>query len=101
MAPFDLAEGLASLFPVGPNEPGLAFGLVRDGHVVAIRCAGLASLEHRVPIGPRSRFHIVSVTKTFTAAAALCLAAEGRLDLDADLRAYIPEFPDGPVVTCR
>ena len=38
-------------------------------------------------------FEIGSVTKQFTAAAILQLRDEGKLDLDADLSEYLPDFP--------
>lgn len=84
------------------DEPGLAVAVIRDGTVVARRCVGLASLPSRIPIGPDTRFHIVSVSKTFMAAAVLTLAARGALRLDDDVRRYLPELPaeisrNGPV----
>jgi CubicO group peptidase (beta-lactamase class C family) len=69
--------------------------VIRGGDVVAQRYAGLASLESRIPIGPQTRFHIVSVSKTFVAAAVLVLASRGALSLDDDVRRYLPELP-GP-----
>src|SRR5262249_42290196 len=50
-------------------EPGLAVSAIRGPDVVARHWRGLASLEHAVPIHAGTRFHIVSVGKTFTAAA--------------------------------
>ena len=84
------------------DEPGLAAAVIRDGDVVARRCVGLANLPSRVPIGPDTRFHIVSVSKTFLAAAILMLAARGALRLDDDVRRHLPELPaeisrNGPV----
>jgi len=75
------------------DEPGLAVSVTRGARVVEWDCAGLASLEHRVPIGPQTRFHVVSVSKTFAAAAVLALAARGRLGLDDDVRRHLPELP--------
>jgi CubicO group peptidase (beta-lactamase class C family) len=79
----------------GADEPGVAVSVIRGGDVVAQRYVGLADLEHGVPIGHDTRFHIVSVSKTFVAAAVLVLAARGALSLDDDIRRYIPEVP-GP-----
>jgi D-alanyl-D-alanine carboxypeptidase len=44
------------------------------------------------PADPGARFRAGSVTKVFTAAVALQLAAEGRLDLDRSARSYLPEL---------
>ncbi|MBI5085961.1 MAG: beta-lactamase family protein [Acidobacteria bacterium] len=54
---------------------------------------GFTDLENFVPATPRSMFRIGSIAKTFTAVAALQLAEAGRLDLDAEVQAYVPSFP--------
>jgi len=59
------------------DEPGLAVAVIRERDIAARRCIGLASLPSRIAIGPDTRFHIVSVSKTFMAAAVLILAARG------------------------
>ncbi|MFJ1668223.1 serine hydrolase domain-containing protein [Streptomyces bottropensis] len=41
---------------------------------------------------PHARFRVGSVTKVFTAAVVLQLAAEGKVDLDRSVRAYLPEL---------
>ena len=92
----------------GAAEPGVAVSVIRGGDVIARRCVGLARLEPRNPISPATRFHIVSVSKTFMAAAVLVLAARGAVKLDDDVRQYLPELPveiagreGAPVVTIR
>jgi len=76
------------------GNPGAAIGVVQAGELIVHRFAGLASLELEAPIGPETSFRVASVTKQFTCAAVLMLAAEGRLRLDDDVRAHLPEFPD-------
>ena len=85
----------------GADEPGVAVSVIRAGAVIARRYVGLARLDPRVPIGPETRFHIVSVSKTFVAAAVLALAARGALRLDDDVRRHIPELPGAIAVTIR
>ena len=46
----------------------------------------MASIELGVPIGPQTTFRIASVSKQFTCAAILLLAAEGKLSIDDDVR---------------
>jgi D-aminopeptidase len=89
-----MPEDIADLLAQRPDEPGLAVAVLRGGEVAARHCAGLASLEHAVPISPATRFHVVSVSKTFTAAAVLLLAARGALALDDDVRRHLPELPE-------
>ncbi|MBR0670894.1 serine hydrolase domain-containing protein [Neoroseomonas soli] len=76
------------------GSPGCTIGIVRDGALVLHRSAGLASIEHEVPVGPSTTFRIASVTKQFTCAAALLLAEDGVLSPEDDLAAFIPELPD-------
>ncbi|WP_418959401.1 serine hydrolase domain-containing protein [Streptomyces tritici] len=54
--------------------------------------AGVHDLRTNRPADPGARFRAGSVTKVFTAAVVLRLAAEGRLDLDRPARAYLPEL---------
>jgi len=84
-----------------PDEPGVAVAVIRNGAVVARHCAGLADLPHRVPITSTTRFHIVSVSKTFMAASVLLLQARGKLSLEDDIRAHLPELRHPGVVTIR
>ncbi len=83
LAPFDRA-----------GEPGMTIGVVRDGELLLHRHAGQASLELGVPIGPDTSFRIASVSKQFTCAAILVLAAEGRLDVQDEARKHLPELAD-------
>ncbi|MFF0436863.1 serine hydrolase domain-containing protein [Streptomyces sp. NPDC004327] len=54
--------------------------------------AGVHDLRTNRPADPGARFRAGSVTKVFTAAVVLQLAAEGRIDLDRPARAYLPEL---------
>jgi D-alanyl-D-alanine carboxypeptidase len=54
--------------------------------------SGVHDLETGRPADPAARFRAGSVTKVFTAAVALQLAREGRLDLDRSARSYLPEL---------
>jgi CubicO group peptidase (beta-lactamase class C family) len=77
-----------------PGTPGATVGLVRGGEVLLQRSAGLASLEMGVPIGPETGFRVASVTKQFTCAAILLLAADGKLSPDDEVHAHLPDLPD-------
>jgi CubicO group peptidase (beta-lactamase class C family) len=88
-----MLERLRAVIDVKDSEPGVALGAIRDGKVVLRGCKGRASLEHGVAIGPRTRFHVVSVTKTFTAAAIAALVARGEVALDDAVERFIPELP--------
>ena len=84
------------------DRPGAAVGVILDGEVVHRAGYGIADLDHGVPITPGTVFDIASISKQFGAMAALLLEAEGDLDLDENVRAYVPELPDfGAVITPR
>ncbi|WP_245644022.1 serine hydrolase domain-containing protein, partial [Paraburkholderia oxyphila] len=74
------------------DAPGLVVGVALHGQVLYRRGFGLASLEHGVVNTPATRLRIGSTSKHFTALLALLLAEEGKLDLDASIRTYIPEL---------
>lgn len=84
------------------SSPGCAVA-VYDGDRIAYRKAyGMANLDHDVRLTPSSVFHVASVSKQFTGAAILLLAADGKLSLDDDIRTHLPELPDfGRKITIR
>jgi len=68
---------MADLAP--PDGPGAAVAVRLGGEVIHSAGYGLANVEWGVPIDTETVFRIGSITKQFTAAAILRLAAEGRL----------------------
>ena len=71
--------------------PGVAVGVV-DPSGERTWGFGSTNVEHPLAVDADTVFEIASITKTMTATVAAMLAAEGRLDLDAPVRSYIPEF---------
>jgi CubicO group peptidase (beta-lactamase class C family) len=71
--------------------PGVAVGVWTDGGEV-YGCHGVTSIENPLPVDPDTVFVAGSVTKTFTATAMMCLVADGKVELDAPVRRYVPEF---------
>lgn len=70
--------------------PGAAVVVVQDGGIAFAQGYGWADLEQRVPVSAeRSLFHIGSNTKLFTWTAVMQLVEQDRLDLDADVNAYL------------
>ena len=72
--------------------PGAAVALVHEGRVIFSRCYGYADTGKKVPITEDTYFMVGSLTKSFTALAALKLIEQGKVDLHADIRKYIPDF---------
>lgn len=71
----------------------------RDGHVVHAKVNGYANLEERLPMRLETRFRMASMTKPVTAVGAMILVQEGRLDLDAPVSRFIPEFASLEIAT--
>src|SRR5829696_4825124 len=71
--------------------PGALFAIMQGDEVVQC-AAGVANLETGEPIGTDTLFHIASISKVFTATLVMQLVEEGKLDLDAPIRTYLPDF---------
>ena len=85
-----------------PGGPGGAVQVWRGGETVFSRAYGLANLEHAIPFRTTTPTNIGSTSKQFTGFAVLRAAERGHLDLDDDIREYLPELPDfGQVITIR
>ncbi len=105
------SEALAEVFArwaLRTNAPGIAWGLVRDGALVANGGVGTLRVGEEAPPNSDSVFRIASMTKSFTGAALLSLVAEGRIRLDEPVATYVPELADwrgpstdGPPLTVR
>jgi CubicO group peptidase (beta-lactamase class C family) len=72
--------------------PGVAIGVVDGGHVVFARGFGWRDVERKLPVTPDTLFALGSCSKAFTATAVALLADEGRVSLDAPVRAVLPDF---------
>lgn len=73
------------------NVPGAAVG-IRRGDEEQYAYYGVTSIENPLPVDDKTVFQIGSTTKTYTATAAMRLVEQGRLDLDATVRTYVPEL---------
>lgn len=88
-----LARWVADQFD--PQGPGGVVLVARGGRPILRVAHGRADVEAEVPMRADQPLPIGSLTKSFTAAAILRLAAEGELDLDDDVRAHVPDAPVG------
>ena len=90
-----LAYVLRALFePVDRHDaPGLIVGVAQRGRILMRQGYGLARVALGVPNTCATRMHIGSTSKHFTCLAALLLAEEGQLEIDAPVGRYLPEWP--------
>ncbi|MER5447034.1 serine hydrolase domain-containing protein [Streptomyces sp. NPDC002764] len=73
------------------DVPGVAVGVLLDGQEI-YASHGVTSLSNPLPVDEKTLFPLASVSKTFTATALMRLVAEGKVDLDAPVRRYVPEL---------
>jgi CubicO group peptidase (beta-lactamase class C family) len=71
--------------------PGVAVGVLVDGEE-HVAFHGVTSVEDPLPVDAGTLFQIGSTGKTYTATAILILVEQGRIDLQAPVRSYVPEL---------
>jgi len=91
--PRRLADQLMARFD-GPDTPGGAVRVWRDGKVLYSKAYGMANLAYGIPFRVDTRTNIGSTTKQFTAFAVMLQAQRGLLSLDDDIRKHVPELPE-------
>ena len=71
--------------------PGAVVGILHQGEV-ATAAFGVTNVDHPLPVTDETLFQIGSITKTFTGTAAMRLVEMGKVDLDATVQTYLPDF---------
>ena len=72
--------------------PGASVLVVQKGNTIVARAFGVCDLKQRRAFKSDTICWIASLTKPVTAAAAMTLVEQGKLDLDASVEVYLPEF---------
>ena len=72
--------------------PGVAVAIVQDGKVVLAKGFGIKRLGDPAPVDAFTRFGIASNTKAFTATALAMLVERGKVEWDAPVTRYLPNF---------
>jgi CubicO group peptidase (beta-lactamase class C family) len=73
------------------SVPGVAVGVLRGGQEFTAGF-GITNVEAPVPVDANTLFQIGSTSKTFTGTVVMRLVEEGKLDLDAPIRTYLPNL---------
>jgi serine beta-lactamase-like protein LACTB, mitochondrial len=74
--------------------PGLSVAVDAGGGMVCAEDFGWADINGRVPVTPDTRFRIGTASTVLTSAAVGMLVEKGRLKLDREIQAYVPQFPN-------
>jgi CubicO group peptidase (beta-lactamase class C family) len=80
--------------------PGLAYVIMKEGELIASNGFGSTRQDAAAAFTTATPLRIASVTKSLTAVVVMQLVEEGRLDLDAPVRRYVPAptLPDSVLV---
>ncbi|WP_035140717.1 serine hydrolase domain-containing protein [Fischerella sp. PCC 9605] len=73
--------------------PGAVISVVKDGKLFFAKGYGYANVEKKIPVVvDQTLFRVASLSKLFTATAAMQLYERGKLDLDASVNKYLTDF---------
>lgn len=72
---------------------GVQVSVGKGNKVIWTNSFGYADSENKNPVNDSTRFRINSVSKSMTSVALIKLISEGKLELDAPIQKYVPNFP--------
>lgn len=76
------------------DAPGLSLNVISGKESIYAKGFGLANLDYNIKNSDTTIFSLASIGKQFTAAAVWVLVQKGKIQLDDDIRKYLPEFPE-------
>lgn len=88
-----IGEALKQIAESG-KVPGICSVVCDSNGVVTVDCVGYANVEKKTPITENTLFWIASNTKAIAGALCLTYVQEGKIDLDAPVETYLPEWKD-------
>jgi len=94
----DLVDRTVTAYMRDHHIAGVTVSVVDRNGSLLEKGYGIATLNPQRPVDPtRSLFALGSISKTFSALAAMQLAGAGKIDMDADVNRYLPtslQLPD-------
>jgi CubicO group peptidase (beta-lactamase class C family) len=72
--------------------PGAVLLIAVGDKIAYLQAVGFQDREKKIPMKTDAIFRLASMTKPIVSVAAMTLVEEGRLDLDAPVSQYLPEF---------
>jgi len=81
--------------------PSASVAVVHDGALALTKAYGRARLDPPIAAAPAMRYSIGSISKQFTAAVLVMLAADGKLSLDDKVAKFYPELTRAGDITVR
>ncbi len=91
------ATELTDLFDSFDREDlagGYAAAVLKGDQIIFNKCYGVANHEYEIPFTAETVFDYASLAKQFTGLCFAHLILEDQIDLEDDIRAYLPELPE-------
>ena len=74
------------------HTPSIVVAIIHEKEIIFHESLGYIDLENKIAATIDSKYPILSVTKTFTATMLMQLLQRNIVDLDDDVKKYVPEF---------
>jgi D-alanyl-D-alanine carboxypeptidase len=94
-------DSVANAILQSTEVPSATVAVIKNGFLAYANAYGSAKLDPKVTASPDMRYAVGSISKQFTAVAALILQQEGKLKLGDPVSKYIPGLTRGNDVTIR
>lgn len=93
-----MEKKIDSIFKIWHDAAGAGGQVLvtHKGKVIFDKCYGCADIEHKIPMTQDTVFYIASISKSITAMAIMMLHEQGKVDVDGDIRDYVPEYVNFP-----
>ena len=76
---------------IGKGANGAAIVYIHHGEIIFSKGYGYGDVSNKIPVDPdKTVFEYASISKTFTWTAIMQLVEEGKIDLDEDIKTYLP-----------
>ncbi|WP_157643592.1 serine hydrolase domain-containing protein [Paenibacillus camerounensis] len=75
---------------IGQKTVGASVVMVKDGRIVLSKGYGFADVERQIPVSPDTVMEWGSISKLAVWTSVMQLAEQGKLDLNQDIRSYLP-----------
>lgn len=72
--------------------PGMSITVMKDSNIIMSKQYGYTDLSSKATVNKNTKFRIASLSKVITSAAVMKLLEENKIDLDSNIRKYVPAF---------
>lgn len=76
---------------IGTSAPGTSIAVVKDDKIIFSKGYGYADVESKIPVTKDTVLEYGSISKLFVWTSVMQLVEAGKLDLDTDIRTYLPK----------